>query len=56
MSKKKRKKIKVRRTWDIDPSTQVHKVDTDYNRAKSKQDLKEEVEETFDEDNPAFEM
>ena len=50
--KKKRKKIKIRHSWgDLKPATQVHSVDTDYNRAKHKKDWKEQAQGDLDSSN-----
>jgi hypothetical protein len=47
MKKKKKKKVKVRKSWgDLDPATKViPDKKNNYNRAKNKQDLKKELDQ-----------
>ena len=53
-NRKKRKKIKIRHTWNLNPATKVHSVDTDYNRAKLKQSLKADIDKDLEEDEDDF--
>jgi hypothetical protein len=50
------KDIKIRKKWSRNPTTQIDKVKTDYNRSRAKREWQEELEEqeleneTFEED------
>ncbi len=52
MSKNKRNKIKVRRTWGIKPGTQIHAVDTKkYIRNQARKEWEDEfVDEILEDD------
>jgi len=41
----KKKKIKVRHQWKINPETKVHKDQSIYDRSKQKQELREILDE-----------
>lgn len=47
-NRKKRKKLKIRRNWDRNPATQVHRVDTDYNRTRDKQEWLDDAQSELD--------
>lgn len=47
MSKKKKDKVKVRRTWKIDPRTKVVEPETKYRRTKERKNIRKEINESF---------
>lgn len=48
MSKKPRNKIKIRKKWEIDPTTRIHADKTkEYNRTQARIQWEEEIAEEF---------
>lgn len=47
--KNKKERVKVRKNWNIDPTTKVHKDQKkDYNRAQNKREWAEEIEDELE--------